>query len=83
MRSISGYLKKFEVVLPVGDKTKKVVSSVLSDFSVFVSKEHISIRRGVAYIKTNPLARQKIFLNKEEILFEIQNKVGNSLKDIR
>ncbi len=83
MRSISNYLKKFEVALPVGDKKKKIISSVLSDFSIFVSKENISIRGGVAYIKTSPSARQKIFLSKEEILFEIQKKAGDSLRDVR
>ncbi len=79
------FLDRFKGLKPPEQFTRDEVASAIGGaLGVSVNPEEIKERGGIVHIKTkNPILKNRIFMNKEKILEEISNTLGNRIKDIR
>ncbi|NOY35525.1 MAG: DUF721 domain-containing protein [bacterium] len=83
--NIGIFLERFKGLKPPKQFTRdETAGAVGRAIGVSVNPEEIEERGGVVYIKTkNPILKNQIFMNKEKILEELSNTLGNRIKDIR
>ena len=84
--SVSKYLEKFFVISPPGKFYQKEIIKALNEIlNINLSEDDAEFRFGTIYIKNNnPSLKNEIFLNKEKILNQINQKLKNhKIKDIR
>ncbi len=83
MFNISTYLSKFKT-LGMGEiASKELVLEVLREIvKVSLTRKEIKIQNKIAYIQTNPLVKNQIYIKKAAILESLLKK-GQELKDIR
>ena len=87
--NIAKYLEKFFVISPPGKfYQKEIIKSLNEILNINLSEEGAEYRFGIIYIKNNPAIRgalkNEIFLNKEKILHQINQKLKNhKIKGLR
>jgi len=84
--SVSKYLEKFFVISPPGKFYQKEIIKALNEIlNINLSEDEAEYRFGIIYIKNNnPSLKNEIFLNKTQILNQINQKLKNhKIKDIR
>ena len=87
--SVSKYLEKFFVISPPGKfYQKEIIKSLNEILNINLSEDGAEYRFGIIYIKNNPAVsgalKNEIFLNKEKILNQINQKLKNhKIKDLR
>jgi hypothetical protein len=88
MESISLYLEKYLQKFSkfkFGDLLLKeaIIEAVKEIFNYELEKNSISTKDGVVYIKTSPIIKNEIFINKKAILEKIQKKLDQKIQNIR
>jgi len=87
--SVSKYLEKFFIISPPGKfYQKEIIKSLNEILNINLSEDGAEYRFGIIYIKNNPAVsgalKNEIFLNKEKILNQINQKLKNQkIKDLR
>ena len=84
--SVSKYLEKFFVISPPGKfYQKEIIKSLNEILNINLSEDGAEYRFGIIYIKNNNQSlKNEIFLNKEKILHQINQKLKNhKIKDLR
>ena len=84
--NISKYLEKFFVISPPGKFYQKEIIKTLNEIlNINLSEDGVEYRFGIIYIKNNNQSlKNEIFLNKEKILNQINQKLKNhKIKDLR
>jgi len=84
--NISKYLEKFFVISPPGKFYQKEIIKTLNEIlNINLSEDGVEYRFGIIYIKNNNQSlKNEIFLNKEKILHQINQKLKNQkIKDLR
>lgn len=84
--SISGYLEKFFTITPPKKFYQSEVIKVINEIlKINLLENDTEYRFGIIYIKNNnPVFKNEIFLNKEKIIQQLNQKIKNSdIKDIR
>ena len=84
--NIAKYLEKFFIISPPGKFYQKEIIKALNEIlNINLSENDIEYRFGVIYIKNNNTSlKNEIFLNKEKILRQINQKLKfNKIKDLR
>ena len=86
MNSISFYLKKFK---NLGSEESRIKSEVLlgvkSILKIDLKKEDVSFNKktGKIFIKTTPVKKSEIYINKEKVQFFLESRLGEWVKDLR
>jgi hypothetical protein len=84
MQTISDFLKKFSQLKPTARVVKEVVLDILKNKNIPITVDEIIYSNNVVYIKSNQIVKNEIFISKESILKEIENKLNKkTVKDIR
>ena len=85
MNNISIYLERFKSVGLKDVMLKKTVVEILKkNFQIEVEQKDISIKDGTITIKTSPILKSEIFINREKIKSAILAQLGSSnLENIR
>ena len=86
--NIAKYLEKFFTITPPGKFYQKEIIKALNEiFNINLSEDNIDFRFGIIYIKNHTISgalKNEIFLNKEKILRQINQKLKNhKIKDLR
>ena len=83
--NIGDYLKRFVGLTPPDDFIKEEVLKIVKDkIGIDLNKKEITISNGVIYIKTTPIIKNEIFINREKILQNLKQTLGiKSPKDIK
>ena len=84
--NISKYLEKFFAISPPGKFYQKEIIKTLNEIlNINLSEDGVEYRFGIIYIKNNNQSlKNEIFLNKEKILHQINQKLKNQkIKDLR
>ena len=84
--SVSKYLEKFFIISPPGKFYQKEIIKTLNEIlNINLSEDDAEYRFGIIYIKKNNQSlKNEIFLNKEKILRQINQKLKNhKIKDLR
>lgn len=83
---ISDLLKKFKnITAPDIIIRNYIVDIVKEIINIKLDKKNIFVKNGIVYIKTKPIYKNEIFINKKKIINLLKEKVGDSvyIKDIR
>ena len=83
---ISDLLQKFKHITPPDITVRKsAVDIIKTTTNIELDKKDISIKNGVVYIKTQPIYKNEIFINKQKIIKKLQERVGDNVfvKDLR
>jgi len=84
--SVSKYLEKFFIISPPGKFYQKEIIKTLNEIlNINLSEDDAEYRFGIIYIKKNNQSlKNEIFLNKEKILRQINQKLKNhKIKDLK
>lgn len=85
--SVSKYLEKFFTITPPKNFYQSEIIKALNDVLGVELKNNndVDYRFGVVYIKNNnQILKNEIFLNKEQIIEKLNQKIkNNKIKDIR
>ena len=84
--NIAKYLEKFFIISPPGKfYQKEIIKSLNEILNINLSEDGAEYRFGIIYIKNNNQSlKNEIFLNKEKILHQINQKLKNQkIKDLR
>lgn len=84
MLNISKYLEKFKKDINKGEfLNESIVSVIKNNTQIDIGINNIDIKSNIIHIKTNPSIKSKIFINKNDILSEINKSLGLKIIDIR
>lgn len=84
MKNISNYLSKFFKKVDGDEEYSRKIIEILKDkLNVKAELNDIEIKNGVLYTNFSPAVKNKIFICKEEILFEINSLSAQKIVDIR
>ena len=79
------FLRKFESLRPRDESLKKAITFIIKkEIFIDILPEDITVQRGVAYIKANPVIKNEIFLRKNALIQAIEREAGaGTFKDLR
>jgi len=61
-----------------------IIDSINNEIGLLLKKEDIKILNNIVYIKTNPILKSEIFINKEKIINSINKNLPTGvIKDIK
>lgn len=82
---LGDFLSRFKKLgLPNETIRKMAIEVIYNICAVNVSLEDVSYRDGVVYIKLSGAPKSEIYINKQKILKELENKIGNNkITDVR
>ena len=85
MLRIDKYLERFKNLKPGKKVIKEDVVKIISNIIGLDIKEYnIDIKNNTAYIKTEPIIKNQIFLKKQQILKQFLKEISTkNLRDIR
>ncbi|HRY62323.1 MAG TPA: hypothetical protein P5056_00955 [Candidatus Paceibacterota bacterium] len=86
MQQLSSLLERFKRFSRPNIEIREAVSKAIkSEIGAIVSEKDVSIKSGVAYVKThNSILKNELFLKKKNILDAVQNVCGHkSISDIK
>lgn len=83
MHHIDGYFSKLKAAFAGQASKKDAVLSACEKVGVKILPEQFEIRNEVLYLKTSSAAKSVIFMKKEMILAEINQKIKPAIVDIR
>lgn len=85
MNPITSLLERIRSITPPDETIRQRIVSIVEDVLRFkLDKKDIVIRNLVVYIKTPPVIRSEIFMNKKFILESLKQEFGNKAPlDIR
>jgi hypothetical protein len=75
MFNISIYLDKFKNIESKGSILKNIIiDSVKKVLKADIDKKNIEIKNGIIYLKVNPVLKNEIFINKNNLTKELNSK---------
>jgi len=75
MFNISIYLDKFKNIESKSSVLKNIIiDSVKKVLKVDIDKKNIHINNGIVYLKVNPVLKNEIFINKNNLTKELSSK---------
>ncbi len=78
---ISDLLKKFQHITPPDIVVRKKIVEIVKEITnIELDKKDISVKNGVVFIKTTPIYKNEIFINKQTILSILKQKINDSVK---
>ena len=84
MKTITSFLKRFSNIKLTSRVVRKVVLDILKDKNIPITEDEIIYSNGIVYIKSNQIVKNEVFISKEGILKEIENKLNKkTVVDIR
>jgi hypothetical protein len=83
MLDLSSYLQKFTTFRNPGEKKAKIASLILETSSIEVKQEEIQLKNQTLFIKGSSITKSEIFLNKEELLKVLNERLDEKITDIR
>jgi cell division protein FtsX len=83
MLNISKYLGKFSKVVSDNKEQKNIISEIIKNFvGINIDTEKIEVKENKIKIQTSPAVKNIIFLNKKQILEELNKNVRQKITDI-
>lgn len=84
MFNIAQYLDKFKNIGGDDRALKGVlVSAIKTIVGVEIETKDISLKNGEAIIKVSPIIKNAIYIKKNQILKEVEEKMGQKVRKIR
>lgn len=84
MKSISDFFAKFSAMRPTSRTVARAFADALRRKNISISEEEILYNRHTIYIKSNHMIKSEIFLLKDVVVKEVNEKLGATLiKDVR
>lgn len=85
MFSLNIFLEKFKNITPPDEAIRLLLAEMVKEETgIEVSKKNISIRNNIAYIKTTPIYKNEIYIQKGKIILKIKESfVGKNIIDIK
>ncbi|PIT96529.1 hypothetical protein COT82_02735 [Candidatus Campbellbacteria bacterium CG10_big_fil_rev_8_21_14_0_10_35_52] len=87
MFNISNFLEKFKNITPPNKFIKDIFISVVKNTTnILLKKNDLDVRNGTIFISTDPIIKNEIFLQKDEIMKQIVknlNKYKKTIRDMR
>lgn len=84
MLDINSFFGKFKLVLSSGLAEREFVARKISEkIGVVIKPEEVSIKNNEAVVNVSPMAKSRIFIHKQAILMELQEKLGKKIVNIR
>lgn len=82
---IDSYLERLRNITPPDEAVRSSAQKIIAEVAgLKLSKESISLRRGVLYIQAGPVVKSEIFLKKQKIIRRFSESLGKSApSDIR
>lgn len=75
MFNISIYLDKFKNIESKDSGLKNIIAdSIKNVLKIDINKKNIEVRNGTVYLKVNPVVKNEIFINKPNIIKELNLK---------
>lgn len=75
MFNISIYLDKFKNIESKNSVLKNIITdSVGKILKININKKDVEVKNGVIYLKVNPVVRNEMFINKVDIIKELNAK---------
>jgi len=83
MIQIDIFLNKFKNNFLKEENKKKIIQEIiLKNLKIKIKKNNIKIKENIVFLKTKPIYKNEIFINKENIIFEINRNLNLKIKDI-
>ncbi|MFA6355170.1 MAG: hypothetical protein WCW65_01970 [Candidatus Paceibacterota bacterium] len=84
-KHIKDYLNKFKEILFSKEEIYKIIGDIIEkNISIKIEQKNISIKSNIIYIKTSPVVRNEILIQKEKILKDLSQIYKDiNFKDIR
>jgi len=77
MFNISSFLEKISKNLKNNQINKNQIIEILNKkINIYLKEEDIEVKNCILFINTSPAVKNKIFINKESLLFDL-NKITN------
>lgn len=84
MFNIESYLKKIKKKINSEEEIiKKIQEIIFKKTTLLIDSSKIEIKNYTVYIKDSPNILNKIFINKKQIIDEIENFYPNTIVDIK
>ncbi len=84
MQNIASFFKKFSNIKLTSRVVKAEVLNILNNRHIPITKDEIVYNNGIVYIKGNQIVKNEVFFLREDILKDIENKLGKKMViDIR
>lgn len=78
MFNIDDFLNKFKNLTPPDNEVReKVIEIIKNEINITIDKKNISIRNNSIFIKTKPIIKNELFINKEKLLHELKKSFGS------
>lgn len=77
MFNLSTYLEKFKNLKDPKENKTIITHIILESTGVTIKEEDITIQKSNIYIQNSSLAKNRIFLNKENIIKKINERIEN------
>lgn len=83
--SLSKLLDKYKNIVPTERIIREAVEKAIKEtINIELERKDISYTKGVVYVNTSTLVKNKVYLNKEKILYNLRENLGKKApKDIR
>lgn len=79
LNNLDQFLQKFRHIIPRETLIKDAFIQVIHEiFSLSLNKKEITVRGKIIFLSTSPIIKQEIFLQKENILKLLSEKVGEN-----
>ncbi len=84
MKEISSFLSKFTSILSSKKETENLILEIIKEETgIVLQNSNISISGNKIFIKTAPIIKNEIFLNKDKILNKLIKKSEKNFSDMR
>lgn len=84
MKNISNYLDNFLKKINNNDEDYQNIIDILkSKLNIQLTKDDFEVKNSVLITNFSPAVKNKIFINKEDLILEINNTNKNKIVDIR
>lgn len=83
MKDLTEYLRKFQRIIFSGEEESKIISQEINKIlGLDIKAGDLDLRDGVVFLKTKPIIKSEVFINKVKIL-EALSQRGIAIKDLR
>ncbi|MBI2618405.1 hypothetical protein HYW58_03065 [Candidatus Kaiserbacteria bacterium] len=84
MKRISDFFSKFSAIQPTGRSVVRACVEVLRRRNIPINEDELMYSRNTVYVKSHQVVKNEIFLSKEIVIKEINQKLGDTIvKDVR
>ena len=83
MFNLPAYLQKYKLLTSKQSANKEVILQVLKNFNFNFEPNQLEVKNKILKIKTKPIIKSELFLQKEEILSELTKKLGTEVINLQ